>query len=273
MLKQNLLSIGKVSKITGIHINSLRYYEKIGVLKPAYVDPDSKYRYYAYTQLYILRAIQGCIMLGIPLKEFIDYTDNDGSVILFEKLMELSKTYSEKKIEEIKNNFNHIAFLQSKMVEGQKLLSKKSSGIKKIKEKMCFLYPIKASSKMTIHLNFAKLFSLVKEKGCVLNHEAGILHIHDNEKKERYLYAEINSFVGNRCKNIITIPSLDYSIKHVYSGSIENVENEFPKLFKLNYKKYIMETNLLTEKIDINKIQAELRCSLPNDFKENNNVI
>lgn len=268
MIKENLLSIGKVSKITGIHISSLRYYEKIGVLKPAYVDPDSKYRYYAYTQLYILRAIQGCIALGIPLKEFIDYTDNDGSVILFEKLMELSKTYSERKIEEIKNNFNRIAFLQSKIRDNQKLLSAESLSTHTIEEKMYFLYPIKASSKMTIHLNFAKLFSLVREKGCVSNHEAGILHIYDNEKKERYLYAEITSFMGDRCKNIISIPTLDYSIKHVSGGAIENIENEFPDLFKMNYKKYIMETNLLTEKIDINKIQAELRCSLPNNFKE-----
>ncbi|MGF6905612.1 MerR family DNA-binding transcriptional regulator [Fusobacterium sp. PH5-44] len=263
MLKKNLLSIGEVSKITGVHVSSLRYYEKIGVLKPAYVDPENKYRYYEYTQLYILRAIQGSIMLGIPLKEFIDYTDNEGSVILFEKLMELSKVYSEKKIEEIKSNFRRIEFLQSKLRNNQKLLSTKSSIIQKIEEKLYFVYPIRYSSKAEIHLNFAKLFSLVKEKDCIVTHEAGVLHIYDNGRKERYLYVEINSFSGDKCKNIISIPTLKYSIKHVSRGSIENIENEFPELFKMNYRKYIMETNFLTEKIDINNIQAELRCSLP----------
>ena len=41
----DLISIGDLSKLTGVNIKSLRYYEKIGVLLPAYVDPDSRYRY------------------------------------------------------------------------------------------------------------------------------------------------------------------------------------------------------------------------------------
>ena len=41
MEKQNLLTIGNLSKQTGVHVKSLRYYEQLGILLPAYTDPDS----------------------------------------------------------------------------------------------------------------------------------------------------------------------------------------------------------------------------------------
>ena len=37
--------ISEFAKLRGININSLRYYEKIGILKPAYVDEKTNYRY------------------------------------------------------------------------------------------------------------------------------------------------------------------------------------------------------------------------------------
>ena len=40
------LSIGAVSKRKGVSIKSLRYYDRIGVLRPAYINKDTNYRYY-----------------------------------------------------------------------------------------------------------------------------------------------------------------------------------------------------------------------------------
>ncbi len=69
MDKKRLFSIGKLSKLTGVHVQSLRYYETIGILKPAYIDPESHYRYYTFPKQNcrghsILRRI------GHPLKKF-----------------------------------------------------------------------------------------------------------------------------------------------------------------------------------------------------------
>lgn len=51
MDKQNLLTIGNLSKQTGVHIKSLRYYEQLGILRPAHTDPDTGYRYYTLSQI------------------------------------------------------------------------------------------------------------------------------------------------------------------------------------------------------------------------------
>ena len=38
--------IGKFSKITKTTIKTLRYYDEVDLLKPAYIDLENKYRYY-----------------------------------------------------------------------------------------------------------------------------------------------------------------------------------------------------------------------------------
>lgn len=70
--KAELLSIGEVAKLTGAGIQALRYYERKNILKPAFTDPDTGYRYYSLDQLYQVVLITNCVQLGIPLKQLAD---------------------------------------------------------------------------------------------------------------------------------------------------------------------------------------------------------
>ena len=51
-----MLSIGQFSKLSKISVKTLRYYDKIGLLKPAMISPSS-YRYYTEAQLETVRLI------------------------------------------------------------------------------------------------------------------------------------------------------------------------------------------------------------------------
>ena len=46
-----MLKIGLFSKLSRVSIRMLRYYDEIGLLRPAFIDPDSDYRYYREDQL------------------------------------------------------------------------------------------------------------------------------------------------------------------------------------------------------------------------------
>ena len=46
-----MLKIGLFSKLSRVSIRMLRYYDEMGLLRPAYIDPDSDYRYYREDQL------------------------------------------------------------------------------------------------------------------------------------------------------------------------------------------------------------------------------
>ena len=41
-----MYSIGEFSKIGSVSTKTLRYYDEIGLLRPAYVDEENRYRYY-----------------------------------------------------------------------------------------------------------------------------------------------------------------------------------------------------------------------------------
>lgn len=93
------MSIGKISKLKNVSIKSLRYYDQIGILKPAFVNTETNYRYYTEDQLYLLDAITVCIKLGIPLKDLNNYVENDS--INLQKLLYDGKILAEQKILEI----------------------------------------------------------------------------------------------------------------------------------------------------------------------------
>ena len=62
-------SIGEVAKITNVSIQTLRYYDKIGIFKPAYIDPENNYRYYKDGQLFYLDIIKSLKFIGTSLED------------------------------------------------------------------------------------------------------------------------------------------------------------------------------------------------------------
>ena len=59
-MRNSLLSIGEAAKLKNVSIKALRYYEKLGIFNPAYIDPQSGYRYYSPAQLFDLDVILTC---------------------------------------------------------------------------------------------------------------------------------------------------------------------------------------------------------------------
>lgn len=90
-------------------MQSLRYYEKIGVLIPAYINPESGYRYYSLDQLMILDTILLCIEIGIPLKELRDYVDENGQ-LEFERLLCDGRRLAKEKMQRIENHIESIDY-------------------------------------------------------------------------------------------------------------------------------------------------------------------
>lgn len=101
------LSIGEVAKTRGVNVQSLRYYEKLGILVPAYINPENGYRYYSLEQIMILDTIILCVELGIPLKQLKNYVDENGQ-LEFEKLLNAGRRLAKEKIHKIEENLQSI---------------------------------------------------------------------------------------------------------------------------------------------------------------------
>lgn len=86
IMGNELLSIGDMARLKDVSVKALRYYERIGALAPAYVNPQTGYRYYSLAQSSVLDVITSCVELGIPLKELADY-QLDGGALDMEALL------------------------------------------------------------------------------------------------------------------------------------------------------------------------------------------
>src|SRR5574340_87125 len=64
-----MFPIGKFSRISRLSVKTLRYYDQIGLLKPARVDPATGYRYYELDQLARLNRILALKDLGLTLEQ------------------------------------------------------------------------------------------------------------------------------------------------------------------------------------------------------------
>lgn len=71
---KDMCRIGELAKLKGVSVQSLRLYERFGLLKPNYIDPDSGYRYYAQEQFIETAKIKFLKMIDFSLREIDVYT-------------------------------------------------------------------------------------------------------------------------------------------------------------------------------------------------------
>jgi DNA-binding transcriptional MerR regulator len=61
--------IGEFAALSGVSAKTLRFYDEIGLLRPASVDPRTRYRLYMSRQLQELASILALKEIGVPLAE------------------------------------------------------------------------------------------------------------------------------------------------------------------------------------------------------------
>lgn len=85
-MKSDLIPIGKMARDNHITIATLRLYDKLGLLKPHYVDPDSGYRYYSLYQNARLDMITYMKELGMSLAEIVGVLEREDLTLIEEIL-------------------------------------------------------------------------------------------------------------------------------------------------------------------------------------------
>jgi DNA-binding transcriptional MerR regulator len=99
LLAGPLIPIGRFSKISRLSVSSLRYYDELGLLRPAHVDPDSSYRYYLLAQVRTAETIRLLRALDMPLEDVQRYLAESESA-LARDLLNLHERRMEERIAE-----------------------------------------------------------------------------------------------------------------------------------------------------------------------------
>jgi DNA-binding transcriptional MerR regulator/predicted transcriptional regulator YdeE len=95
-----VLKIGEFSVLTQVSIKTLRYYDEVGLLKPARVDGDSGYRYYSASQVPRLHRILALKDLGFPLDRIAKVIDDGVTADTLLGMLMLREAEQEARVQE-----------------------------------------------------------------------------------------------------------------------------------------------------------------------------
>jgi DNA-binding transcriptional MerR regulator len=108
-----MYKISEFSELTGLSKETLRYYAEVGLLEPAYINPDNHYRYYddgSYFLALLLGKLRG---FGFTIQEMLAVMEDESFAHLEDLLIE-KRTNIQSQIQELQERKSEIdAFLQS----------------------------------------------------------------------------------------------------------------------------------------------------------------
>lgn len=99
LIMKKYFTIGEFSRLLDIKIATLRYYDEIGLLRPAFTDESNNYRYYSTEQFERLNSIKYLRALDLPINELLDFFDYREIDTLIEMLKKQKAEIARKKRE------------------------------------------------------------------------------------------------------------------------------------------------------------------------------
>lgn len=184
--KKIFYKIGEISKLYGISSDLLRYYNKIGLVKPDFIG-ENGYRYYSKRQIWKLNSIRNLRNLGIGLEDIKKFlyernTRNTEEMLEFQLNVISDKINNLQELkEEINNKIENINFFKGfeefdkpilKYIPERKIL--KSKGI--LKKDWEIDFEIKILNKKTTY----------KDDIILTNNEIGAFISKENFYKKEY---------------------------------------------------------------------------------------
>lgn len=264
------LSIGKVSKAKNVSIKSLRYYDEIGIFKPALTDHRTGYRYYKADQLYILDAISLCIELGIPLKSMVSYCDVHGKPDL-QRLLGDAKSLAESKIKAMYHSMETLQNTINALEHHPDLVVPAGCMQKTLLSRTVLTIPFDEYTDAT-HYN-PKLLSLfvgAQKQGLAASYPSGLIYDFSKGIAQKYVFIHVsplaNSDVagdwGRHIEGIRTLSSGIYAYKQHETHAIEDAATIFDLDKQALKHCTIIETDLLKEEKEKTGMNYELQIML-----------
>lgn len=95
-----MFKIGDFSRLSQVTVKALRYYDELGLLKPAHVDRFTGYRYYSATQLPRLNRILALKDLGFALEQMASFLDQHCTIEQIRGMLSLRRSELQQHITE-----------------------------------------------------------------------------------------------------------------------------------------------------------------------------
>ncbi|MCB2298516.1 MerR family transcriptional regulator [Clostridium tagluense] len=207
-------SIGEMSKLQNLSIQTLRYYDKVGLLKPSYINEKSRYRYYSAKHLVILDLIKQCKAMGLSLEEIKQLIENYTSFDSILNIISKQKEMIDTKIKELTIVKNNINFLE------QRIKNSLEEGIDHVfikynQERKFIKYNNTKRYTEEFEINLSEILVSMEQKYSSSNKElAFAVSYEDIKKYDELIYnnmlISVSESITNDDNNLITLPKGEY---------------------------------------------------------------
>lgn len=227
-----MFSIGLFSKMNRITTKTLRHYDKIGLLKPAYTDDSNGYRYYTSEQLPKLHKIITLKQMGLNLFDIIELLEKNADIEVYLKLRE----------NEVKQN---ILNEEAKLRQIKSYLLKLKGDNTMYNPIIKTLPEVIVASMRMIAPNYNSYFELIpkmgdemRRVGAVCAEPAYCFNIyHDGEYKEIDIDVEVCEAVVEFCEDskMVTykrIPEISKAVCILHKGPYETLGETYAYILK-----------------------------------------
>lgn len=112
---EKYFSIGQMSKLHNISVQTLRHYDKLDLLKPSHINSSSGYRYYSVRDFLTMDLIKQCKDMGLSLDEIKVVIENYTSLESILDILENQRKIVDNKIKELESIKYKINSLEDKI--------------------------------------------------------------------------------------------------------------------------------------------------------------
>lgn len=235
-------SIGETAKINNVSIQALRLYDKKGLLKPAYVDPENNYRYYTIDQFMYLDIIRYWKLIGAPLKELSDILQNE-DISVFLSFIKKQHKEVDKEIIRLKNISEAIRHIEDKIEYAMEITNTNEIFTKNINKRLIMDIALNKHDKESdIEIKLRKMDKVLDEHEIIFEGESG--YIIDTDlflKKGDMFYQSVYSTlcdgsVGKMKIDIKEIPGGNYICITYFNNERKEAVNKI--------RRYIIKNNI-----------------------------
>ncbi len=227
------LSIGEVSKIKEVSHTSLRYYDEIGVLIPAYTNPDNGYRYYAKGQMIILDFIILAVELGMPLKELEKYIKDDA--IDIENFTYKAKEIINSSINKLQRNLYFFESTAKHIKENEKNLEKNKEYIREFNTRYFLTLPSNHSLNVeefdlsAYWKQMTELYLIIKEHEIFADVDQGLYFYKENNTLKSMAYVDIKKCNKKKIgkASVIQVPKGEFLCAYYPDFNLDSTYTKF----------------------------------------------
>lgn len=225
-----MFKIGDFSRLSFVTVKTLRYYDKIGLLKPVNADRFTGYRYYSVAQLPQLNYIVTLKKMGLSLEEIAILVNNNLTTHQMRDIFILKKGELRQRVEDDQRKLEQIEELL-KQIEKEGKMPDYQISIKKVEPQL--IASIRAVLPTYSHLGqlYGELIPyLYSKKGKPTGPTIYICH--DSEYKEKDVDLEAAIPIAEAIPStdrikVYELPGIEEAVCTIYKGPYEDIGDAY----------------------------------------------